>query len=342
MKVIFYSTKDFEIPYLESANNTHLDIHYTEKPLSAETAHLAKGFDCISIFTADDASRHVMGELKLAGVRFIAVRAAGYDNVDLAEAEALSIRVANVPGYSPYSIAEHTVAMILAIDRNLILANRQVHAKDFTLGKLVGFDLHLKTVGIIGTGKIGGIVAHIMHGFGCHLLGYDIQESEELKNRFNLQYCSLEDLCRASDVITIHTPLNAQTKYLLNDRLFRNMKKGVILVNTARGAVVDTGELLKWLENGTIAGYGMDVYEKERGVFFFDHSSRELNDPLLMKLLSMDNVLLTPHQGFATREALKNIADTTFYNILEWQAGLSPENELTGPHRLISAGDSKR
>jgi D-lactate dehydrogenase len=342
MKILFYSSKDFEVPYINGANKTHMQVQFTSQQLSRETAHLARGFECISVFTADDASQEVIRLLQLEGVRYIAIRAAGYDNVDLSEAERVGIRVANVPGYSPYSIAEHAVAMILALDRKLVLAHQQVHAHNFTLENLVGFDLHQKTAGIIGTGKIGGIAARILHGFGCHLLGYDIEENDELKQDLNLRYCSLEELCRESDIITLHIPLNEKTRNLINKDLLSIMKKGVMIINTARGAVVNTQDILTFLQNKTIRAYGMDVYEKERGVFFFDHSEKHVNDPVLEQFLSMDNVLLTPHQGFATREALNNIADTTFYNILEWQSGLTPENELTSQHRLISAGDNKK
>jgi D-lactate dehydrogenase len=337
MRVLFYSTKKFEIPYLIKANHTHIDVQFTEDPLSAQTAHLAKGIDCVSIFTADDASTEVIRGLHVFGVKYIAIRAAGFDNIDLKEANDLGIRVANVPEYSPYSIAEHAVALILALNRKLVLANQQVKDHNFTLDNLIGFDLHGKTVGIIGTGRIGKIVASILHGFGCNLLGYDIHHSEELQKQFNVTYCSLRELCINSDIVTVHTPLNEQTRYMLDKEVFSCMKKGIMIINTARGAVVNTQDLISYIENGTIGAYGMDVYEKERGVFFIDRSTNKVKDPMLSKLMDLRNVLITPHQAFATNEALTNIADTTFYNILEWQAGLQPENELSHAIHLISA-----
>jgi D-lactate dehydrogenase len=329
MKVLVYSAKSFEIPYLKRSNHTHLDVSFTELPLSLKSVNLSKGYDCISVFTADDASRDVLEQLHFNGVAYVAVRAAGYDNIDLTTANELGIHVANVPEYSPYSIAEHTAAMVLALNRKLILSDRQVHEKNFTLDNLIGFDLHDKTVGIIGTGRIGKISARIMHGFGCHLLGYDIEQSSVLKEKYNLRYCSLQELCLTADIILIHTPLNAQTKYLINKELFSIMKRGVMIVNTARGPVVNTADLLIFLQNGIIGAYGMDVYEKEKGIFFFNHSGKDLQDPILVKLLDMKNVLVTPHQAFATYEALSNLSDTTFLNILQWKEGLRPESELT-------------
>src|SRR5688572_23436836 len=266
MKVLFYSSKTFEIPYISKANHTQLSITYIEQPLSLETANLSKGYECISVFTADDVSHKVIEQLHFNGVKYIATRAAGYDNIDLDTANELGIHVANVPDYSPYSIAEHTVAMVLALNRKIVLADKQVHDHNFTLDNLVGSDLHDKTVGIIGTGRIGRISARIMNGFGCHLLGYDIQPSEELKEKYNLRYCNLRELCLSADIIIIHTPLTGTTKYLLDKKLFEIMKRGVIIVNTARGLIVKTEDLIAYLNNGIIRAYGMDVYEKEKGI----------------------------------------------------------------------------
>ena len=341
MKVLFYSAKSFEKRYFIKANHTHLDISFTEYPLSLHTAYLSKGFDCISVFTADDVSEKVLELLYLEGVKFIAVRAAGYDNVNLRKASELGIHVANVPEYSPWSIAEHTAAMVLALNRKIVLADKQVHTQNFSLDNLVSFDLHNKTVGIIGTGRIGKISAKIMHGFGCQLLGFDISPSAELESNYAFKYCTLQELCLTSDIILIHTPLNTSTKYLLDKKMFSIMKRGVMIVNTARGAVVNTADLLAYLQNGTIGYYGMDVYENEKGIFFADLTGKHIEDPDLVKLLSMKNVLVTPHQAFATYEALTNIADTTFYNILEWKEGLTPDNELTHHPSFIAAYDSK-
>jgi D-lactate dehydrogenase len=269
-----------------------------------------------------------LNDLRSFGVKYIAARSAGYDNIDLLEAEILGMHVANAPGYSPYAVAEHAVALILALNRKLIIANDQVHNSNFTLGNLVGFDLHKKTVGLIGAGRIGSVMAQIMHGFGCELLAYDINPSNQISKKYDVRFCSLNEVCLRSDIISIHTPLNQLTKYILSENLFSIMKKGVMIINTARGGVVHTGDLLKYLDKGIIGAYGADVYENERGVFFFDHSAKGIQDKMLKQLLEKKNVLITPHQAFATSEALANIAEITFYNILEWAAGVTPDNEL--------------
>ena len=336
MKILVYSAKDFEIPFLRRANILHLDLDFTDKSLSYHTASLSKGYDCVSVFTNDDVSTHVLRELKLFGVKYIAARSAGYDNIDIREAESMDMHVANVPEYSPYAVAEHAVALMLALNRKIVIANEQVHDHIFTLSNLVGFDLNKKIVGLIGTGRIGGIMARIMHGFGCELLAYDINPSEELAKKYNVRFCSLNEVCLRSDIISIHTPLNNLTRHMLNDNLFSIMKKGVMIINTARGAVVRTSDLLKYLNNGIIGAYGADVYENERGIFFFDHSAKGIEDTMLKHLLAKRNVLITPHQAFATYEALVNIAETTFYNILEWSAGTTPENELTHKSSAIA------
>lgn len=332
MKVLFYSVKDFEQSYILNANSSGMIIRLTNNALSLQTSSMAKGYDCISIFTGDDASEPVIEQLHENGVKYIAIRAAGYDNVNISKANELGILVANVPEYSPYAIAEHAVGMMLALNRRLIVANEQVHQQNFTVGNLIGFDLHNKTIGIIGTGRIGSIVARIMHGFGCRILAYDLKKNEELIHEYGVEYTSLSRLSKESDIITLHTPLTADTRYLMNNDLMSQMKKGVMIVNTSRGGVVNTVELIKYLENGTIRYCGLDVYEKEKGIFFFDHSGKELEDPLLTRLMALPNVLITPHQAFATREALTNIASTTFDNISSWSKNLHSPNELVSHH----------
>lgn len=333
MKILFYSTKDFERPYLQDASNKVFDTGMTEKALSMDTAEAAKGFNVVSIFTGDDASAGVLERLHRYGVRFIAVRAAGYDNVDLDKAAELGMCVANVPEYSPYAIAEHALALMLALNRKLIIANEQVHQQNFTVSNLIGFDLHGKTIGIIGTGKIGGTLAKILHGFGCRLLAYDIRENKELTNLYGVEYVTLTALCRESDIISIHTCLTPETKHLINRKLIGLMKPGVMLINTSRGACVHTNDVLHFLENGHIGYFGADVYEREKGVFLYDWSGKELRDDTLKKLLGMPNVLITPHQGFATKEALTNIAQTTFYTLHCWANELPADHELS--HRRI-------
>ena len=329
MKIIIYSRKDFERNYLLKANRLNHELTCVDDALNLKTAALAKDHDAAVVFTGDDVSTTVIDKLHEAGVKYIAIRAVGYDNIDIKRANELGIKVANVPEYSPYAIAEHAVALMLALSRKLILANIQVHHHNFTVGNIVGFDLHKKTVGIIGTGRIGGVTAGILHGFGCRLLGYDIKENKDLSKKYGLQYVHLKTLCRESEIISIHTPLNTATKYLINKELIEEMKQGVMLINTARGAIMNTQHVIEALESGKLGYLGTDVYENEKGIFFYDYSKNRTQDKMLKKLLSFPNVIVTPHQAFATKEALSNIADTTFYNLDCWSQYKHTENELT-------------
>jgi D-lactate dehydrogenase len=273
-------------------------------------------------------SAQVVVALHRVGVRYIAIRAAGYDNVDVLRAADLNVKCANVPAYSPYAVAEHAVALMLALNRKIVTAAKQVSAFNFTVGNLIGFDMKGKTVGIIGIGKIGSIVARICHGFGCKLLGYDLKPDLNLTADTGIVYTRLEELCAQADIISLHVPLNESTHYLVADKLLAIMKQGVMLINTARGPILNTNDVISYLESGKIGALGLDVYEKERGLFFYDHSHDGTKDPLLKKLLSFPNVLITPHQGFATHEALQNIAESTFYNLHCWASGKATENEL--------------
>lgn len=330
MKTILYSVKDFERNYLLRANRMNHELTLLEQDLNESSAVLALGHQAAVIFAGDDASARVVEKLHEVGVKYIALRSVGYDNVDIKKAEDLGIAVANVPEYSPYAIAEHAVALILALNRKLILAHSQVQIHNFTVSKLVGFDLHKKTVGLVGTGHIGGVTASILHGFGCRLLGYDIKENNKLSEQYGLQYVDLKTLCRESDIISLHTPLNTATKYLINKDLIDEMKHGVMLINTARGALMNTQYVIEALESGKIGYLGTDVYEKEKGIFFYDYSDNRIQDEMLKKLMSFPNVIVTPHQAFATQEALTNIADTTFFNLDCWMQHKQSDNEVTG------------
>ncbi|SMO69858.1 2-hydroxyacid dehydrogenase [Solitalea koreensis] len=328
MKTIIYSTKFFERTYFEQANVIGHELKMVEEALSLETACLAKDCSVVCVFTSDDVSAPVLLQLQELGVRYIAVRATGYDNVDIQTALSLGMKVANVPEYSPHGIAEHAVGLMLALSRKLMLANQQVHHYNFKVDDLIGFNLQHKTVGIVGTGKIGSAMAKILHGFGCHLLGYDIHENKELVEKYGLHYMELEMLCRLSDVITIHVSLNEHTEQLIDKEMIEIMKKGVMVINTARGAVVNTMNVIEGIENGHIGYFGTDVYEKEKGVFFNDYSNKTFEDTMLKKLLSFPNVLLTPHQAFATKESLYTISTTTFHNIGCWALEQNSANEL--------------
>jgi D-lactate dehydrogenase len=328
MKVLFYSSKSFEMAYLKAAIPDQLSADFINDRLSMETAALAGGYEAICIFTADDASAEIIHQLKGLGVKFIAIRATGIDNVDITAAESAGIRVANVPGYSPNSIAEHAVALMLALTRKLIKANEQVHNQNFALDGLIGFDLNAKKVGIVGTGRTGITIAKILAGFGCTVMAHDIVHDTEAAQKYNFTYTGLETLCAECDIITLHLPLNAKTKYIVNKTLINTMKPGVMLINTSRGGVVNTKEVTDALISGQIGYYGMDVYEREQGVFLYDHTGKTLDDDLLKTLMSLPNVLITPHQGFATQEALSSIATTTFKNLLQWSNGERAENDL--------------
>jgi D-lactate dehydrogenase len=297
--------------------------------VSEETAHLAAGFTSVSIFTADDASAKVLEALAKVSVTCIVTRAAGYDNIDMEKANELKIKVSNVPAYSPYAIAEHVIALIMGLNRKTVVAYKQVHQQNFTTDNLIGFDLKNKTVGIIGVGIIGSVLVKIMHGFGCKILCCDLKENAELFEKYAVEYVDKETLCAHADIISIHTSLTALTKYFIDKKLIELMKPGVMLINTGRGACVNTADVIDGLQKGKISFFGADVYENEKGIFFCDLTGKEMTDPMLKKLLAMDNVMITPHQAFATKQALTNIADTTFYNLGCMQKNEPSDNELT-------------
>jgi len=319
MKIAVFSIHDFDKPFFEKIKKRNHELVYFQEELSEETAHLATGFDAIVIFTSDTVNEAILKILHSNGVKYIALRSAGYDHVDLLKATELKIKVANVPEYSPFAIAEHAVAMILALNRKLIVADNRVKRHDFSLGGLTGFDLNGKTVGIVGTGKIGAVFAKIAHGFGCKLIGYDIKEDSSLKSKYDLDYNTLDELCQKSDIISLNLPLNKDTKYMINKHQISLMKNGVMLINTGRGGIVNTQSVINALKSGKIGSFGMDVYENEKGVFFYDHSHSILQDDTLAILTTFSNVLITAHQAFLTNEALEGIVSTTLKNIDQWQ-----------------------
>ncbi len=328
MKILIYSAKDFEIPYLEAANRSKYKITFIKDALTSETAMKAIGFNVVSIFSGDDASNIVLEKLKNFGVKYITLRSVGHDNVNLLTTEKLGIKVANVPAYSPYAIAEHAVALLLALNRKLIVSNQRVKYFNFNLNNLIGFDLNGKTVGVLGTGKIGSVMTKIMHGFGCNLLGYDLVENKSLIGDYNLKYSSIEELCKQSDIISIHLPLNRETHHLVNKELIDLMKSNVVIINTARGGIINTKDIINALVNKNISGLGIDVYEHERAFFFKDHFLDIPKDDLFIKLNVLPNVLITGHHAFLTDEALTNIAETTIYNLDCWNDNKENENEL--------------
>ncbi|MEJ0029091.1 MAG: 2-hydroxyacid dehydrogenase [Bacteroidota bacterium] len=329
MKTLMFSSHRFAEPFLTQSNNKKHDLIYTEQSLNINTAELAKGCEAITLFTSDIGSAEVLEKLSQAGVKYISLRSVGYDHIDLTKARSLKMKVANVPAYSPYSIAEHSVALLMALTRKIILGDELMRKDDFRLDQLVGFDLHGKTVGIVGTGKIGSAFGNIMHGFGCTLLGYDVEKNNELIRDAKITYTSFEELCQSSDVISVHCPLNGATKYLFNKGSFAHMKKGVVFINTARGGIVNTVDLLDALESGIVGFAGLDVYEYEKPIFFYDHKLSKIDDALFQKLRNHPRVLLTGHQAFLTNEALTGIADTTIANLDAWAAGGISKNQIS-------------
>ena len=328
MKILMYSTFDFEKPFIEKAIHGKLELVYTSKNLNDDTVALAEGFDGISLFTSDIANATILEKLYLLGIKYIALRTVGHDHIDLKKAKSLGIKVANVPEYSPFSIAEQAVALLMALNRKIVLGQKLMEMGDYRLDNLVGFDLHGKTVGIIGTGKIGHAFAKIMHGFGCNLLGFDPIKNEELIQQTHIQYCNLEELCQNADIISVHCPMNTDSKYMFNKSLFSKMKKGVVFINTSRGMIVNTEDLIEALNNGIVAAAGLDVYEKEKTIFFQNHITEKINDPIYTILRSLPNVLITGHQGFLTNEALQGIANTTIANFNAWAFNNISKNEI--------------
>lgn len=327
MKTLIYSAHRYDTPSLAIAGKDH-QLVFTDKKLSLETALMASGFDAVALFTSDDASAPVLERLHQQGIRHIALRSVGYDHVDLKKAETLGMSVANVPEYSPYAIAEHATAILLAMNRKIVEGQSLMKLLDFRLDTLTGFDIHGKIVGIIGTGKIGMAFASIMHGFGASILACDPVENPAAIAA-GIKYASLEELLKNSDIISIHCPLNQGTHHLLSRPQFDNMKQNSILINTSRGGVINTADLIEALETEKIGGACLDVYEKEKGIFFEDHRKNILTDVQFAHLRNLKNVLITGHQAFLTREALTGIAQTTIKNLDYWQRSEQSPNELT-------------
>lgn len=328
MKILNYSTHRFEKPFLLTANQKWHQLDFTEACLSPQTVELAKGYDAVAIFVNDNVGTTVMEALHVLGIRYILLRSAGYNHVDYKRAKELGMRVARVPAYSPYAVAEHAVTLMLALNRNITRAHTRIMDLNFSLDGLTGFDMRGKTAGIVGTGKIGSVTAEILHGFGCKLLACDVYENQELKMKIPLVYVPMETLCRQSDVLTLHCPLTEETSYIINEKTIGLMKAGVMLINTSRGGLVKTKDVISALKNGKIGYFGMDVYEEEEHLFFGDHSEEILLDESIARLLTFRNVLITGHQAFLTKEALENIAATTFQNVDCFEEGNECPNEL--------------
>jgi D-lactate dehydrogenase len=330
MKISFFNAHRYEREAFDLANSRFgHDIQYFEPRLTAQTASLAAGSRAVCSFVSDRVDRAALEELRSAGVELIALRCAGYNHVDLEAAAELGLPVVRVPEYSPYAVAEHAVALILSLDRKIYRAHARVREGNFALDGLVGSDLHGKTVGVVGTGKIGSVFARIMHGFGCRILAYDLYPSEKLQGELGAQYVSLDELYAESDVISLNVPLTPDTHHIINADSLSRMKRGVMLINTGRGALIDTKALIAALKSGHVGAAGLDVYEEEEGIFFADLSGEVLQDDVLARLMTFPNVLITAHQGFLTREALANIASVTLGNVTAFEQGKPLENEVS-------------
>ncbi len=319
MNVAVFSTKPYDRQFLQRANTpVQHELVYFETRLTLATVALAQGFPAVCVFVNDVLDAPTLGALAAGGTRVVALRCAGFNNVDLAAAQANGMVVVRVPAYSPHAVAEHTLALILTLNRQIHRAYSRVREGNFALDGLLGFDLHGLTAGIVGTGKIGFQVATLLHGFGCQLLAHDLNPHPD-HARLAIRYVPLNELLAASDVITLHCPLTPQTYHLIDDTAVQMMKPGVMLINTSRGALIDTGPVIAGLKTGRIGYLGLDVYEEEGDLFFEDLSNRVLQDDVFARLLTFPNVVITGHQAFFTREALTQIAATTLANLTEWE-----------------------
>lgn len=328
MRVLSFNARPYDRDYLEQASAEHLhQLDYLDTRLNPQTAPLAAGYQAITAFVNDELSAETLQVLAQQQVKYIALRCAGFNQVDLVTARELNIKVARVPAYSPYAVAEHSVALILSLNRHTHRAYQRVREQNFSLDGLLGFDLHGKTVGVIGTGKIGEIFAGILNGFGCRLFAYDPYPNPACE-AMGMSYTSLEALCREADIISLHCPLTPETHHLIGKEAIGWMKPGVMLINTSRGGLVDTAAVIEGLKSGKIGHLGLDVYEEEGGLFFQDMSQQIIQDDVFSRLQTFPNVLITGHQAYFTAEALHNIATTTLQNLTDFEQTGQSVNEV--------------
>lgn len=319
MRVAVFSSKSYDRQFLDAANAGKHQLVYLEPRLDSSTAIAADGAEAVCAFVNDHLDKDVLAILARQGVRLLALRCGGFNNVDLAAAKSLGIEVARVPEYSPYSVAEHAVAMILTLNRKIHRASARVREGNFALEGLLGFDLHGKTVGVIGTGKIGYCFIRIMVGFGCKVLAYD-PYPDERNVAAGAQYVDLPELLSNSDIISLHCPLTPQTHHLINEKAIKLMRRGAMLINISRGGIIDTRAVIRGLKSGIIGSLGLDVYEEEDNLFFHDLSNTVIHDDVFARLLTFPNVVVTGHQAFFTQDALTEIAKITIENISSFEA----------------------
>lgn len=329
MKIAVFDTHSYDRQALNTANQ-HFghQLEYFEERLHDKTVELAQGFDAVCPFVNCRLTDKVLARLKEIGVKIVVLRASGYNGINIPAATKLGLKVLTVPAYSPEAVAEHNFALLLSLVRKIHRAYNRVRDLNFSLDGLEGFNLHGRTYGLIGTGRIGLCAARIAKGFGCTIIAYDPFPNDAAAKDIGFSYVPFEDLLEKANIISLHLPLSAQTHHLINEAAIARMKPGALLINTSRGGLVDTAALIDALKSGQIGGVGLDVYEMEEGVFFHDLSSQQLQDDVLARLMTFPNVLITSHQGFLTREALANIAETTLSNATAFERGEPLKNEV--------------
>jgi len=327
MQVLVYDAHSYDREFLDAAGGSEHTFSYTATTLDAQTAALAQGIPAICCFVNDDASEPILRQLAAGGTRLLTLRCTGFNNVDLAAAERLGMTITRVSAYSPYAVAEFAVGLLQTLNRKIHRAFNRTRENNFRLAGLLGHDVHGKTVGVIGTGKIGAVFARIMQGFGCAVLAYDVAQDPDCVAA-GVRYTTLEELLAVADIISLHVPLMPATRHLINAGTLALMKPGAMLINTSRGGLIDTEALLGALRSGRLGAVGLDVYEEEEGVFFRDLSDKIMADEILARLMTFPNVLMTGHQAFFTHEAMTTIAETTVRNISDFAAGRTNENVL--------------
>jgi D-lactate dehydrogenase len=329
LKIAFYDAKPYDIEFFNKANHQHhFQINYIQGHLTALTAELARGNDAVCAFVNDIITEEIIEKFALYNIKIIALRSAGFNNVDLKAAEN-KITIVRVPAYSPYAVAEHTIALLQTLNRKIHKAYNRTRESNFNIDGLMGFDLHGKTFGIIGTGKIGQLIIKIAVGFGMKVIAYDIYPNSALEKSLHFKYVSLDELYENADIISLNCPLSKETHHIINDVSISKMKDGVFIINTGRGKLINTKALIQGLKNKRIGGAGLDVYEEEGDYFFEDFSNKIMLDDNLTRLISFNNVILTSHQAFFTQEAMNQIAQVTLQNLADFFAGKENVNQIS-------------
>lgn len=327
-KVGVFSSKPYDEESLSVANVYDFELVFFDVRLTEKTVLLAKGCDAVCVFVNDELNENNLIQLSQMGVNHIALRCAGFNNLDVTAANRIGMTAARVPAYSPEAVAEHAVALMMTLNRHIHKAYNRTKEDNFSLQGLLGFNMHGKTVGVVGTGKIGLATIKILNGFGAQVVAFDPYPNERACRELNFEYVSLNEVFEIADIITLHCPLNEDTHHVVNQNTIEKMKSGVMLINTSRGGLIDTSSVIEALKSGKIGYLGLDVYEQESELFFEDHSAAIVQDDVFQRLLTFPNVLVTGHQGFFTQEALTQIAQTTMYNLSCFKIGKASENSI--------------